>query len=72
MKNQQLTRAIEIMGVTQGDFAKLLGRTKMAVSAWHRNGVPVKYCVLIERLTGGQINRRDLRHDSNDIWESLD
>lgn len=71
MKNQQLTRAMQVMGVTQGDFAKALGRSKMTISAWHKNGVPVKYCVLIERLTNGAVNRRDLRADSHDIWEPL-
>ena len=34
--------------------------------------VPVRHCVAIERATGGQVTRKDLRpNDWTDIWPEL-
>lgn len=71
MQNEQLEKALSIMGLTQQQFAQALGYTPMAISTWKRRGVPIKTCVIIERMTDGQINRRSLRHDANEIWEPL-
>lgn len=70
MTNASLEKALQIMGLSQAQFAKVLGLTPPAISAWKRKGVPVKVCVIIERMTDGAINRRDLRKDAHEIWET--
>ncbi len=53
-------------------FAKAVGASSaQAVDQWRRNGVPAKYCLRIERLTG--ISRNALRpNDWRDYWADLD
>ena len=44
------------------------------ISDWKQGlrPVPVRHCVAIERATGGQVTRKDLRpHDWQDIWPEL-
>ena len=72
MTNEYLQKALKIMGLSQAGFAKALGLTPPAISAWKRKGIPVKVCVIIERMSNGEINRRDLRNDAHEIWEPLD
>ena len=72
MTNASFSKALTIIGLTQAQFAQALGLTPPAVSAWKRKGIPVKTCVVIERMTNGAINRRDLRNDAHEIWEPLD
>lgn len=70
MKNQALNQLTTILGLSSEDTARLLGVTKQGMFAWHRIGVPVKYCKTIEILTEGKINRRDLRPDDWKLyWE---
>lgn len=63
MKNQGLNRALSILNIGNQDFANLMGITRAAFHAWNRIGVPVKYCKLIEKLTNGAVDRRELRPD---------
>lgn len=73
MKNEHFAKACELMG----NMTKLA--TAVGISpafAWQiREGVrpcPVRVCVLIEKLTGGLVTRRELRpKDWMDIWPEL-
>jgi DNA-binding transcriptional regulator YdaS (Cro superfamily) len=56
------------------DFARLLGTAPSVVSQWRTRTrpVPIKSCVVIERVTAGKVSRRDLRADDwQDIWPEL-
>ncbi|AWV02003.1 hypothetical protein DM992_21225 [Burkholderia sp. JP2-270] len=56
------------------DFARRLGTAPSVVSQWRTGArpVPIKSCVVIERITAGQVSRRDLRpNDWHDIWPEL-
>lgn len=59
-----LSRAISLFG-SQAALSRALGlRSPMAVSHWRRNGVvPIARCIDIERATGCQVTRYDLRPD---------
>lgn len=63
MRNPTLMRAHKLLGLTQEEFASVLGVQRQTYISWHKHGVPVKYCKTIEVLTSGDINRRDLRPD---------
>ncbi|MBV7459468.1 MULTISPECIES: YdaS family helix-turn-helix protein [unclassified Acidovorax] len=63
----------------QADLARLLCVPQSLPSAWaaidpkKRRPVPVRYCVAIERATGGAVSRRELRPgDWRDIWPELE
>ena len=59
---------------SQSALARCLGVTSPAVSQWVKGvrPVPAKHCTAIERATGGQVTRRDLRPDDwQDIWPEL-
>lgn len=43
-----------------------LGVSHQAISNWNSRGVPIEHCAAIERATGGQVARKDLRPD--DYW----
>ena len=56
-------------------LAQRIGAHTPDVSDWkHGNRrVPVVYCVAIERATGGQVTRKDLRPDDwHLIWPELE
>ena len=56
-----LLKAIEIMG-NQRKLADACGISEMAVSKWVKRGqVPIERCLDIERATGLQVTRYDLR-----------
>lgn len=63
MRNPTLLKAHALLGLTQEQFANVLGVKRQTYISWHFNGVPPKYCKTIELLTDGQINRRELRPD---------
>jgi TorA maturation chaperone TorD/DNA-binding transcriptional regulator YdaS (Cro superfamily) len=82
--SEALTRAIEIVG-GQTQLARLLGLKQANVWHWLKRAehVPGEYVLAIERATGGQVSRHDLRHDlypkasdapsaivEEDIWRS--
>lgn len=63
----------------QAGLARLLGVPQSLPSAWaaldpkKRRPVPVRYCLAIERATGGAVSRRELRPDDwRDIWPELE
>lgn len=63
----------------QAGLARLLGVPQSLPSAWaaldpkKRRPVPVRYCLAIERATGGAVSRRELRPDDwSDIWPELE
>lgn len=62
-----IDKAASILG-SQVALASFLGVTKAAVNQWKTEGrqVPPKHCPQIERATGGQVTRQDLRPD--DYW----
>jgi len=55
-------------------LAREINVSEVQISLW-ANGkrpVPERRCVAIERATGGQVTRKDLRpHDWQDIWPEL-
>jgi DNA-binding transcriptional regulator YdaS (Cro superfamily) len=60
-------RVIRAVG-SQARLASMLGVRQQTVSWWRkRTGVPVEYCALVERATGGQITRKELRADD---WQT--
>lgn len=69
-----IARAAELVG-SKSALARLVGVTPPTVQQW-ANGerpVPPERCVLIERVTGGAVGRRDLRPDDwHLIWPELD
>jgi DNA-binding transcriptional regulator YdaS (Cro superfamily) len=73
-----VTRAARVAG-SQAALARALGVTPVTVGQWLKpkdiggRQVPAKQCLRIERLTNGQVTRRDLRpHDYHEIWPDLD
>jgi len=70
--------AARILG-NQAALARALGVTPVTVGQWLRpdiatgRAVPPKQCVRIERLTNGQVTRRELRPDDYfEIWPDLE
>ncbi len=58
-----IQKAVGIVG-SQEKLANALGlKNYQNVQYWLRNGVPVKYCPAIERLTCGAVRCEDLRPD---------
>lgn len=56
----------------RANLADRLGVTPSAIGNWKKRGVPLEYCTAIERLTGAQVTRRDLRPaDWQDFWPEL-
>lgn len=53
-------------------FAEMLGVRPSAIGNWKMRGVPIEWCVPIERLAAGAVTRRDLRPDDwHLIWPEL-
>lgn len=58
----------------QAKLAGQLGVPTQLVWQWSNEvrPVPVKRCVAIERVTAGEVTRKDLRpHDWHEIWPEL-
>ena len=61
-----LQKAIDIFklaGKPQAELAAKVGVSPMALSNWKRRGVPPERVLDIERATGGQVSRHELRPD---------
>lgn len=56
-----VTRAINLVGLKR--LAEELGVTYQAVRKWERSRVPAERCAAIQRATGNQVMRHDLRPD---------
>jgi len=74
MKSSNIAKqATKLVGGVSA-LARALGRSSSEVSQWasgHRP-IPIACCPAIERATGGQVTRRDLRpHDWHLIWPEL-
>lgn len=68
-----LSRVVDCLG-SDAALAALLKISAPAVSQWRKRGTVLKaeYCTAIERATGGQVTRRDLRpNDWQQIWPEL-
>lgn len=66
-----LDRAARLVG-GRSNLASQLRVTPAAVGNWKSRGVPVEHCAEIERLTGGQVRRPQLRPiDWLRIWPEL-
>jgi|APSaa5957512576_1039674.scaffolds.fasta_scaffold201868_2 DNA-binding transcriptional regulator YdaS (Cro superfamily) len=57
-----MKKAIQYFG-TQGELAKQIGISQVAVSKWMKNGIPPNRAIQIEQLTNGEITRQELRPD---------
>lgn len=76
--SHSIKRAAKLLG-SQLALARALQVTPVTVSQWTRDAsaknarpVPPKQCVRIEKLTSGQVSRRELRpEDWQDIWPEL-
>ena len=69
----QLDRAIACVGGLS-KLAQAIGEGQTTLSNWRKRGTVLKaeYCTAIERATGGQVTRRDLRpNDWQQIWPEL-
>lgn len=76
-QSDSVRRAAGLLG-NQRALAVALGVTPVTVNQWLRpkpgsgRPVPPKQCVRIERLTKGEVTRRELRPDDwQDIWPEL-
>ena len=72
MKESAILLATSIAG-SQSALARSLKLSPQAVQKWCSTGVvPVERCFAIERLTRGQVTRKDLRpNDWQSIWPEL-
>lgn len=57
-----LERVFQILG-SQKALADALGLQPPSIYEWKLRGVPSERCLEIERLTGGEVTRFDLRPD---------
>lgn len=65
MSTSPLDRAVEIVG-TQEALASAIGIKSPSISEWRQRGrVPAERCADIERATGGEVTRAELRPD---LW----
>lgn len=57
----------------RSQIAAALGVTQQAITNWKaRNSVPVEHCAAIEKLTNGEVTRKELRpSDWQSIWPEL-
>jgi DNA-binding transcriptional regulator YdaS (Cro superfamily) len=60
-----IERAIDVLGTGQKGLADDLGVSPQQVNQWvlGKRPVPANRCLDIERATGGQVTRHDLRPD---------
>ena len=62
MEADPITRACRAAGGTQS-LAATLGITTQAISQWRRVRIPAERVLDIERATGGEVTRHELRPD---------
>jgi DNA-binding transcriptional regulator YdaS (Cro superfamily) len=49
---------------TQAELARRVGLQPMAISQWKRRGrIPSEHVIAVERATGGQVTRFEIRPD---------
>jgi DNA-binding transcriptional regulator YdaS (Cro superfamily) len=68
-----IEQAFEIIGGVSA-VARICGRSPQQVHQWKtgERPVPAQYCLAIEKASGGQITRRDLRPDDWHLfWPDL-
>jgi DNA-binding transcriptional regulator YdaS (Cro superfamily) len=73
-QNPAVARAVELSGNNGALLAREVGVTPGMVSQWlhGRRPVPPERCVVIERVTKGEVTRRHLRPDDwHLIWPEL-
>lgn len=71
--NVEIQKAVDICGIKK--IAEVTGKSLQAIYAYQAGTrrVPPDACPAIERATGGQVTRKDLRpHDWRDIWPELE
>ncbi len=63
--NATVRRAVTMLGgpVATARTLNVKGHRHQTVQGWMRDGVPAKYCPLIERATGGAVRCEELRPD---------
>lgn len=67
-----MEHVIDRLGGTTA-VARMLGISAPSVTFWRTRGIPIERCVAIERASGGQVMRWDLRpSDWADIWPELE
>lgn len=57
-----LERAIQIVG-TQAELARRIKTRPQVIQNWRGRGIPAERVLDVERATGGQVSRHDLRPD---------
>ena len=62
-KQDNLQRAIQVMGGLRTAQQKLGLKTYQALQQWRRHRVPAEYCPLIERETQGAVRCEERRPD---------
>lgn len=69
----KLRAYLELERGRSASLARKLGVKPVNVSRWSSGAhpVPTHRCVQIERLTGGEVRRQDLRDDFADHWPEL-
>ena len=66
-----IARAADKMGGL-AKLAAAMGESVQTVSNWRERGVPVHKCAQFERVTDGEVSRRELRPDDwATIWPEL-
>lgn len=66
-----IDKAAHVVG-GRAHLAQALRVTPAAIGNWKARGVPIEHCAAIERLTGGEVRRIDLRPiDWAHIWPEL-
>lgn len=70
--NKSLKKALYVADMNQIELAKTLGVAPSAVSHWLNGHRPIPHlrAVAIEKLTGGEVSRRDLAPDYP--WDELE
>ncbi|EMX8646112.1 helix-turn-helix domain-containing protein [Providencia stuartii] len=70
MKNEIIDKAINSVGITQLDFAKLIGVSQSTVSDWLNNKKKVspRLVPLIVNLTKGAVKAYEIRPDLPELF----
>lgn len=70
MKNEIIDKAINSVGITQLDFAKLIGVSQFTVSDWLNNKKKVspRLVPLIVNLTKGAVKAYEIRPDLPELF----
>lgn len=68
-----IEKSCQIVG-GQAALARAIGVTAPAINQWLSGArpIPIERCVAIERATGGEVSRKELRpNDWENIWPEL-